>query len=206
MEQDVDDLDQESGPLQAVVPSHQSTLFPELTSQVPGEDVGFRGPSACAAAGITYRQLDYWARTDLVAPSIRSASGSGSARLYSFRDIVVLRVVKKLLDAGVSLQNVRAAVAHVRGRGVADLAQLTLVSDGSTVYEVTSADELVDVVRGGQGVLTFVPVSRSFHEVECSIAAFPAERAEAAAPTGPSVPSGESTDELAVRRQRRTAS
>jgi DNA-binding transcriptional MerR regulator len=181
--------------------SGQQPLFPEMASGVPGDDVGYRGPNACAAAGITYRQLDYWARTDLVTPSIRNAAGSGSQRLYSFRDIVVLRVVKKLLDAGVSLQNVRAAVSHVRGRGILDLAQLTLVSDGSTVYEITSADELVDVVRGGQGVLTFVPVGRSFHEVEGSIAAFPGERAEASDATTSGVP-----DELSLRRQRRTAS
>jgi DNA-binding transcriptional MerR regulator len=183
------------------VVSGQPPMFPELVADLPGEDVGYRGPSACAAAGITYRQLDYWARTDLVIPSVRGAQGSGSQRLYSFRDIVVLRVVKKLLDAGVSLQNVRSAVAHVRSRGIEDLAQLTLVSDGSTVYEVTSADELVDVVRGGQGVLTFVPVGRSFHEVEGSIAAFPGERAD-----NPTVDPAALPDELAARRQRRTAS
>jgi len=179
----------------------QQALFPDLVADPPGDDIGYRGPNACAAAGITYRQLDYWARTDLVTPSVRNAAGSGSQRLYSFRDIVVLRVVKKLLDAGVSLQNVRAAVSHVRSRGISDLAQLTLVSDGSTVYEVTSADELVDVVRGGQGVLTFVPVGRSFHEVEGSIAAFPGERADAEGLDAPEV-----ADELSLRRQRRSAS
>ena len=81
------------------------------------EDVGYRGPTACAAAGITYRQLDYWARTGLVEPSVRAASGSGSQRLYGFRDILVLKVVKRLLDTGISLQQIRTAVAYLGERG-----------------------------------------------------------------------------------------
>ena len=89
------------------------------------DDIGYRGPTACAAAGITYRQLDYWARTGLVEPSIRPAAGSGSQRLYGFRDILVLKVVKRLLDTGISLQQIRTAVAHLRERGSADLAQVT---------------------------------------------------------------------------------
>jgi len=67
-------------------------------------EIGYRGATACSAAGITYRQLDYWARTGLVEPGIRTASGSGTQRLYGFRDILVLKIVKRLLDAGVSLQ------------------------------------------------------------------------------------------------------
>jgi len=84
---------------------------------------GYRGPTACHAAGITYRQLDYWARTGLLEPSVRAAQGSGSQRLYSFRDILVLKVVKRLLDTGISLQQIRAAVQHLRDRGTDDLAQ-----------------------------------------------------------------------------------
>src|SRR5881397_3706764 len=104
-----------------------------------GEDVvGYRGVTACHAAGISYRQLDYWARTTLVIPSIRPAAGSGTQRLYSFRDIVVLKVVKRLLDAGVSLQNIRRAIEQLRSRGVEDLAGITLISDGTTVYECRS--------------------------------------------------------------------
>ena len=94
--------------------------------------MGYRGPTACSAAGITYRQLDYWARTGLVEPSVRAAHGSGSQRLYSFRDILVLKVVKRLLDTGISLQQIRAAVQHLRDRGSADLAQVTLMSDGAS--------------------------------------------------------------------------
>ena len=104
----------------------------------PGEDtdevVGYRGVTACHAVGISYRQLDYWARTGLVVPGVRDASGSGSSRLYSFRDLVVLKVVKRLLDAGVSLQNIRKAIDALRSWGVDDLAGITLISDGTPVY------------------------------------------------------------------------
>ena len=115
-------------------------------------DIGYRGPTACSAAGITYRQLDYWARTGLVEPSVRAAHGSGSQRLYGFRDILVLKVVKRLLDTGISLQQIRAAVQHLRDRGTDDLAQVTLMSDGVSVYECTSPDEVYDLLAGGQGV------------------------------------------------------
>ena len=115
-------------------------------------EIGYRGATACVAAGITYRQLDYWARTGLVEPSIKSATGSGSQRLYGFRDILVLKIVKRLLDTGVSLQNIRTAVEHLRGRGVTELESMTLMSDGATIYECASADDIVDLLQGGQGV------------------------------------------------------
>ncbi len=167
----------------------------------PEEGTGYRGPTACAAAGITYRQLDYWARTALVSPSVRSAAGSGSQRLYSFKDILVLKVVKRLLDTGVSLHNIRIAVDALRARGVDDLARITLFSDGTTVYECTSAEEVVDLLRGGQGVFG-IAVSGALRELAGSLAEFPAEKAE----PGPdaALPSSES-DELARRRLRRTA-
>nr|WP_269205341.1 MerR family transcriptional regulator [Motilibacter aurantiacus] len=176
-------------------------LFPGQLTTLP-DDMGYRGPTACAAAGITYRQLDYWARTGLVEPSVRSAAGSGSQRLYSFRDILVLKVVKRLLDTGVSLQNIRAAVHHLRDRGVEDLAQITLMSDGASVYECTSADEVVDLVQGGQGVFG-IAVGRVWREVEGSLAELPGVRPDA---EGEADESGTpaSLDELAKRRARRT--
>ncbi|EFF89926.1 MerR family transcriptional regulator [Streptomyces sp. e14] len=116
------------------------------------EEIGYRGPTACAAAGITYRQLDYWARTGLVEPSVRPAHGSGTQRLYSFRDVVVLKIVKRFLDTGVSLQNIRTAVQHLRERGFRDLERMTLMSDGATVYECTSPDEVHELLQGGQGI------------------------------------------------------
>ncbi|SDI79798.1 MerR HTH family regulatory protein [Arthrobacter subterraneus] len=155
--------------------SAQGLLFTE-DLPVLDEDAGYRGPTACKAAGITYRQLDYWARTGLVEPAVRGASGSGSQRLYGFRDILVLKVVKRLLDTGVSLQQIRSAVEHLRERGVEDLAQITLMSDGASVYECTSADEVIDLVQGGQGVFG-IAVGRVWREVEGSLAALPSEHA-----------------------------
>ena len=168
----------------------------------PG-DIGYRGPTACAAAGITYRQLDYWARTGLVEPSVRAAHGSGSQRLYSFRDILVLKVVKRLLDTGISLQQIRAAVQHLRDHGSDDLAQVTLMSDGVSVYECTSADEVVDLLQGGQGVFG-IALGRVWREVEGDLAVLPAVRAEdgfVAVVPGPDA----ARDDLAKRRLRRTS-
>ena len=170
-------------------------------------DVGYRGPTACAAAGITYRQLDYWARTGLVEPSVQAAHGSGSQRLYSFRDILVLKVVKRLLDTGISLQQIRAAVQHLRDRGTDDLAQVTLMSDGVSVYECTSADEVVDLLQGGQGVFG-IALGRVWREVEGDLAVLPAVRAEDGlvdqhGSYAPGSPVG--GDDLAKRRLRRTS-
>ena len=175
---------------------------PTGAAEQGAELIGYRGPTACAAAGITYRQLDYWARTELVVPSIRSASGSGSQRLYSFKDILVLKVVKRLLDTGGSLQNIRAAVDALRARGVEDLARITLLSDGTTVYECTSSEEVVDLLRGGQGVFG-IAVSGALRELVGSLAQLPGERADGADDTPPTSSGG---DELSLRRQRRSAS
>lgn len=185
----------------------QESLFSDPSA--PGSDdvdtVGYRGPTACSAAGITYRQLDYWARTSLVVPTVRTASGSGSQRLYSFKDILVLKVVKRLLDAGVSLQNIRVAVDTLRLRGVADLAQVTLLSDGTTVYECTSSEEVVDLLQGGQGVFG-IAVSGALRELRGSLANLPGERARGDESSAADAV-GESTaqDELSRRRQQRSA-
>lgn len=190
---------------------HTAAQEPLFVDGLPdlNEELGYRGPVACAAAGITYRQLDYWARTKLVKPSLRNASGSGSARLYSFRDILVLKVVKRLLDTGVSLQQIRAAIEHLRERGVEDLAQITLMSDGASVYECTSHDEVIDLVQGGQGVFG-IAVGRVWREVEGSLAELPRERSEdqalPATPDQPELGGFEGTDELAQMRARKSAS
>jgi DNA-binding transcriptional MerR regulator len=112
---------------------------------------GYRGPQVCKIVGISYRQLDYWARTGLAMPSVQPAQGSGSQRLYSFEDLVELKLIKKLLDAGVSLHRVRGAIDYLRGLGQ-DLSGVTLVSDGATIYACHSDNEVVDVLRRGQGV------------------------------------------------------
>ena len=132
------------------------------------DSTGYRGAIAAKAAGISYRQLDYWARTELVEPTVRGAAGSGSQRLYGFRDILVLKLVKRLLDTGISLQQIRTAVNQLREAGVNDLAQTTLMSDGASVYLCTSDDEVIDLVSRGQGVFG-IAVGKVLREVESSL-------------------------------------
>src|SRR6478752_7542436 len=172
----------------------QDLLFEGDFSPLP-KDLGFRGPVACSAAGITYRQLDYWARTGLVVPEVRGASGSGSQRLYSFRDVLLLKVIKRLLDAGISLNQIRTAIEHLRARGVQDLTEVTLMSDGVSVFECTSDDEVIDLLRGGQGVFG-IALGGVWRDIEGTLADLPAERAEAAEPH-------QSHDELSQRRRAR---
>ncbi len=173
----------------------QGLLFDDDVSPLP-DDVGYRGPTACKAAGITYRQLDYWARTGLVEPTVRGATGSGTQRLYSFRDILVLKVIKRLLDAGISLQQIRTAVQHLRARGTDDLTQVTLMSDGATVYYCTSNDEVIDLLQGGQGVFG-IAIGGVWREIEGSLSDLPSEKADREA--------AEAADELSSRRAARTA-
>src|SRR6187397_125513 len=168
-------------------PQYGSDLL--FTDGLPAMDdeVGYRGAVAARAAGITYRQLDYWARTELVEPTIRGAAGSGSQRLYGFRDILVLKLVKRLLDTGISLQQIRTAVNQLRESGINDLAQTTLMSDGASVYLCTSNDEVIDLVSRGQGVFG-IAVGKVLREVETSLIELD------------SVPAEDPADELAKRR------
>jgi DNA-binding transcriptional MerR regulator len=156
------------------------------------ENSGYRGAVAARAAGITYRQLDYWARTELVEPTVRGAAGSGSQRLYGFRDILVLKLVKRLLDTGISLQQIRTAVNQLRESGVSDLAQTTLMSDGASVYLCTSNDEVIDLVSRGQGVFG-IAVGKVLREVETSLVELDTQAVDPA-------------DELAQRRTARKIS
>jgi DNA-binding transcriptional MerR regulator len=182
----------------AEVAEEQGLLFTDDVSPLPS-DLGYRGPTACNAAGITYRQLDYWARTGLVEPTVRSATGSGSQRLYSFRDILILKIIKRLLDAGISLQQIRTAVQHLRQRGTDDLTRVTLMSDCATVYECTSNDEVIDLLQGGQGVFG-IAIGGVWREIEGTLAELPSERTvdDAAAEPTPG-------DELAARRMLRSS-
>jgi DNA-binding transcriptional MerR regulator len=173
----------------------QGLLFDDDVSPLPN-DLGYRGPTACNAAGITYRQLDYWARTGLIEPTVRGAKGSGSQRLYSFQDILLLKVVKRLLDAGISLQQIRTAVQHLRERGTDDLTRVTLMSDGVSVYECTSNDEIIDLLQGGQGVFG-IAIGGVWREIEGTLSELPSER------TAEEQTSSAINDELAARRARR---
>ena len=182
------------------VPGHvaaqaQGMLFTDDLPELD-EEAGYRGPIACRAAGITYRQLDYWARTGLVEPSVRSATGSGTQRLYSFRDILLLKVIKRLLDAGISLQQIRTAVQHLRTRGTDDLTRVTLMSDGASVYECTSNDEVIDLLQGGQGVFG-IAIGGVWREIEGTLSELPSER------TAEDDDAPHASDELAARRARR---
>jgi len=161
--------------------------MPELDA-----DAGYRGAIAARAAGISYRQLDYWARTQLVEPTVRGAAGSGSQRLYGFRDILVLKLVKRLLDTGISLQQIRIAVNQLRESGISDLAQTTLMSDGASVYLCTSSDEVIDLVSRGQGVFG-IAVGKVLREVEHDLVELDSVKGE------------DPMDELARRRAVRTA-
>ena len=119
-------------------------------------DEGFRGPQVCKIVGITYRQLDYWARTDLLRPSLQEAKGSGTQRRYSYRDLLELKVINQMLKSGVSLQSVRRAVDYLRDNLGDDIASASLViSENESVLARTDG-ELIDVLRGGQGVLNIV--------------------------------------------------
>lgn len=145
---------------------------------LPGLDegpAGYRGPQVCKVVGITYRQLDYWTTTELITPSIRDADGSGTQRLYAFEDIIQLKVVKRLLDAGISLQQIRKALEWVRERGLS-LRNVTLLADASRVYAVTEQQEMFDIISKGQGVFALA-IDPVVAEAEAQIHALPAERA-----------------------------
>jgi DNA-binding transcriptional MerR regulator len=130
---------------------------------------GLRGPQVCRVVGITYRQLDYWARTNLIRPSIADARGSGTQRLYSYRDLLELKVIKSLLDAGISLQSARRALGYLRENLGEDAATANLVIDGTSPLLVSTDGELVDLVRKGQGVLNIVPLAGVKDQLDAAI-------------------------------------
>jgi DNA-binding transcriptional MerR regulator len=130
---------------------------------------GFRGPQVCKIVGISYRQLDYWARTDLIRPSIADARGSGTQRLYSYRDLVELKVIKHLLDAGISLRTARKAIEYLREHLGEELASASLVIHGSRSLLARSGEEVVDLVRQGQGVLNILPLAGMIEELDGKI-------------------------------------
>ena len=134
-----------------------------------GSEEGFRGPQVCNIVGISYRQLDYWARTKLVPPSIRPAQGSGSQRLYSFNDLVDLKLIKNLLETGVSLQRVREAIDYLHALGH-DLTGVTIASDGTSVYALKSPEEVYDLLKGGQGVFG-IAIDPVLEELQGSVSA-----------------------------------
>ena len=147
-------------------------------------DTGFRGPQVCKLVGISYRQLDYWARTELVRPSLADARGSGTQRRYSYRDLVRLKVIKSLLDAGVKLQTARRAIEYLREDG-ADWETASLVLEGTDSVLARDGDDLVDLVRRGQGVLNIVPLGHVVEELDARIHELTPPAEPVAAPARP---------------------
>ncbi|MGA3219032.1 MAG: MerR family transcriptional regulator [Acidimicrobiales bacterium] len=146
-----------------------------------GAEEGFRGPQVCNIVGITYRQLDYWARTDLLRPSISDARGSGTQRVYAYTDLLQLKVIKQLLDAGVSLRSTRKAIDCLRASG-ADVASASLLIADDRSVLARSGPELFDLLRGGQGVLSIVlGMDKIVSEVDAAIMEIEARRAGLAA-------------------------
>ena len=133
------------------------------------EEVGYRGPQVCAIVGITYRQLDYWARTELLRPSLSDAQGSGSKRRYSYLDLVALKVIKNLLDAGVSLKTARKAIDYLREHLGEDVATASLVIDENKSVLARNGEDIFDLVRHGQGVLNIVPLGSVVRQIDAGI-------------------------------------
>lgn len=156
----------------------------------------FRGPQVCKMVGISYRQLDYWARTNLLRPSIADAKGSGTQRQYSYTDLVELKVIKRLLDSGVSLQSARRAIECLRANLGVDLGSANLVLAGAGTVLATSGEEVVDLLKGGQGVLNIVPLGGVVQELESAIS-------ELAPPTPREA--GAHGERTVLRAQRRAA-
>jgi DNA-binding transcriptional MerR regulator len=133
------------------------------------EQVGYSGRKAAEVVGISYRQLDYWARTDLVRPSLAEARGSGSRRLYSYRDLLELKVIKTLLDAGLKLESVRQVFSYMREQLGEDISSANLVISGSKSVLVRSGEEMIDVLQKGQGVLNVLSLSGVKDEIDAKI-------------------------------------
>jgi DNA-binding transcriptional MerR regulator len=148
-------------------------------------EAGFSGTQAAKVVGITYRQLDYWARTDLIRPSMSDASGSGSRRLYSYSDLVELRVIKTLLDAGIKLESVREVFRYLREHLLEDIASAHLVISGTSVV-LCQGDELIDVVNRGQGVLNVLSLSGLRSDLDTQLIPLREERTAATQDTAPS--------------------
>jgi DNA-binding transcriptional MerR regulator len=165
----------EAGRVDAGVPGRRSQAEQGPRGVGARTEDGFRGAQVCSLVGITYRQLDYWARTGLLRPSITDATGSGSQRCYSYSDVLELKVIKRLLDAGLKLQQARQAVECLRGDLGADLASSQLVLVGSRSVLAQSDGEVVDLLAGGQGVFNILPLSAVVSELEAAIVEIQAE-------------------------------
>jgi DNA-binding transcriptional MerR regulator len=169
----------------------QGTLF-DLEDNSVSDLNGYRGVTVCKIVGISYRQLDYWTRTNLAISSINKAEGSGTKRLYSFKDIIMLKIIKNLLNTGISLQQIRIATEKLFELGVSDLSKITLMSDGVTIYHFTSNDDAIDLLRNGQGAFG-ISIGKVFSDVNAAVHALP------------SAPEAQFTQEDELAKLRKTA-
>ena len=145
-------------------------------SQPPAADRGFSGKQTAEIVGITYRQLDYWARTELVTPSLAEARGSGTRRRYSYQDLLELKVVKNLLDAGIDLQKVREVFTYLREELGEEVTTANLVIQGTRSVLVKTEDEVIDILKQGQGVLNILPMAGVKQDLDAAIYELPKER------------------------------
>lgn len=182
--------------------SAEGAVQGELFATEDAEDTrrGYRGTVASKVAGITYRQLDYWARKQIVEPSITPSHGSGSRRLYSFKDVVILAVSKRLLDAGVNLQNVTAAIGFLSRRTTAQLADVTIMCDGQQVYECTTSEQMLDLLRSGKAVFG-VSVGSLWHEIDEALEH--EDYVDLASKPAAALSSGRPIDDLTAMRMRK---
>jgi DNA-binding transcriptional MerR regulator len=141
----------------------------EPTTETTDVTQGFSGRRTAEIVGISYRQLDYWARTDLVRPSLADAAGSGSRRSYSYRDLLELKVIKELLDAGLKLESVRQVFAYVREQLGEDITSANIVISGKRSVLVNTGEDLIDVLKQGQGVLNVLPLAGVKDEIDARI-------------------------------------
>ena len=153
------------------------------TSTHPDQE-GFSGKQTAEIVGITYRQLDYWARTDLIRPSLTDAAGSGSRRAYSYRDLLELKVIKNLLDAGIKLESVREVFSYLRENMGEDIASVNLVISGNKSVLARDGEDLIDLVRQGQGVLNILPLGGVKDEIDAAIVHLYPGRVAPAVPGG----------------------
>lgn len=162
-------------------------------------EASFSGKRTAEIVGITYRQLDYWARTDLLRPSVSDANGSGSRRRYSYKDLLELKAIKTLLDAGIKLESVREVFAYMREQMGEDIASANLVIHGTTSVLTRSGEELIDLVRKGQGVLNVLPLAGIKDEVDAKIVELqPGGKTSAASTEGVEPESTDDDGDIAV--------
>jgi DNA-binding transcriptional MerR regulator len=142
------------------------------------EGAGYSGTQTAKIVGITYRQLDYWARTGLLKPSLAEATGSGSRRQYSYRDLLELRIIKTLLDAGIKLESVRDVFTNLRQTVGSDISSANIVISGTSSVVLRTNDELIELMSKGQGVLNILPLAGVKAGVDAGIESLPSDNSE----------------------------